>query len=160
MSRQQEWGEDVSVKIRSLGDCLAGLMFVGFGTAAVVIGRDYPMGTAMRMGPGYFPTLLGVLLAILGAAVVLRSLLGSPAPAPSFSLKALGLILAAVAAFAFTVERLGIIAAVILLVLISSLASGERFRWVEVLAVAAVMVALAIGLFTKGLGLPFRLAPF
>jgi hypothetical protein len=133
-------------------------MFIGFGAAAVVIGRDYPMGSAMRMGPGYFPTILGALLALLGAAVLVRSLAGSPAPAPSFSLKALGLILASVAAFALTVERLGIIAAVVLVVLISSLAS-ERFRWHEVLLLAGIMVAIAIGLFTKGLGLPFRLAP-
>ena len=108
----QERGEDVVARIRSLTDCLAGLMFIGFGAAAVVIGRDYPMGSAMRMGPGYFPTILGALLAVLGAAVLVRSLLGSPAPAPSFSLKALAVILAAVAVFAFTVERLGIVAAV------------------------------------------------
>ena len=56
-------------------------------------------------------------------------------------------------------ERLGVIAAVVLVVLVSALAS-ERFRWREVLPLALVMVALAVGLFTKGLGLPFRLTPF
>jgi hypothetical protein len=152
-------GEDVSARIRSLGDGLAGLMFIGFGAAAVVIGRAYPMGSAMRMGPGYFPTIVGALLAVLGVAMLARSLAGTAVPAPSFSFKALGLILASVAAFALTVERLGIIAAVVLVVLISSLAS-ERFRWREVLPLMVVMVALAVGLFTKGLGLPFRLMPF
>jgi hypothetical protein len=135
-------------------------MFIGFGAAAIVIGRDYPMGSAMRMGPGYFPTIVGALLAILGVAVLVRSLAGTAVSAPSFSFKAMGLILAAIAAFALTVERLGIIAAVILVVLISSLASGERFRWHETLLLMAVMVALAVGLFTKGLGLPFHLTPF
>ena len=150
----------MSVRIRSLGDCLAGLMFIGFGAAAVVIGRAYPMGSAMRMGPGYFPTIVGALLVILGVTGLVRSLVGTAVPAPSFSLKALTLILTSVAVFALTVERLGIVAAVVLVVLISSLASGERFRWHEVLLLAGVMVALAIGLFTKGLGLPFRLVPF
>jgi hypothetical protein len=134
-------------------------MFIGFGAAAFFIGRDYPMGSAMRMGPGYFPTILGSLLALLGLAILVRGAVGAATPPPSFSLKPLVLILAAVAAFALTVERLGIIAAVLLVVLVSALA-GERFRWREVLPLALIMVALAVGLFTKGLGLPFQLAPF
>jgi hypothetical protein len=113
----------------------------------------------MRMGPGYFPTILGALLALLGLAVLVRSLAGSATPRPSFSLKSLALILASVAAFALSVERLGIVAAVVLVVLVSALAS-ERFRWREVLPLALIMVVLAVGLFTKGLGLPFRLVPF
>jgi putative tricarboxylic transport membrane protein len=134
-------------------------MFIGFGAAAIVIGRHYPMGSAMRMGPGYFPLILGGLLALLGAAVLVRSLAGTAVAPPSFSFKPLALILASVAAFALTVERLGIIGAVVLVVLISALAS-ERFRWQEVLPLALIMVALAVGLFTKGLGLPFPLTPF
>jgi hypothetical protein len=149
----------VGARIRSLADFLAGLMFLGFGAAALLIGRDYPMGSAMRMGPGYFPTILGSLLALLGVAILVRALAGSAASPPSFSLKPLALILAAVAAFALSVERLGIIAAVILVVLISAAAS-ERFRWREVVPLAAIMGALAVGLFVKGLGLPFRLTPF
>lgn len=149
----------MGTRVRSVTDLLAGLMFLGFGAAAIFIGRDYPMGSAMRMGPGYFPTILGGLLAVLGVAVLARALLGAPAPPPSFSLKPLTLVLASVAAFALSVERLGIIAAVVLVVLVSALAS-ERFRWREVLPLALIMAALAVGLFTKGLGLPFRLAPF
>ena len=148
-----------STRVRSVADFLAGLMFVAFGAAAIFIGRDYPMGSAMRMGPGYFPTILGALLAVLGVAVLVRSLAGTPTPAPSFSSKPLALVLASVAAFALTVERLGVIAAVVFVVVISAVAS-EEFRWREALAVALIMAALAVGLFAKGLGLPFRLAPF
>jgi hypothetical protein len=149
----------VRASIRSASDFLAGLMFIGFGVAAIVIGRAYPMGSAMRMGPGYFPMILGGLLTLLGLAVVARALAGSATAPPSFHLKPLILVLASVAAFALTVERLGIVVAVALVVLVSSLAS-ERFRWQEVLPLTLVMVALAVGLFTMGLGLPFRFAPF
>jgi len=152
-------GGMVGTRVRSVADFLAGLMFVAFGAAAIIIGRDYPIGSAMRMGPGYFPTVLGGLLAVVGLGVLVRSLAGSAAPPPSFSLKPLALVLAAVLAFALTVERLGIVAAVVLVVGVSALAS-EAFRWREVLLVAVIMVALAIGLFTKSLGLPFRLTPF
>ena len=145
--------------IRSASDFLAGLMFIGFGVAAIVIGRAYPMGSAMRMGPGYFPMILGGLLTLLGLAVLARALAGTATAPPSFHLKPLILVLASVAAFALTVERLGIIVAVALVVLVSSLAS-ERVRWQEVLPLTLVMVALAVGLFTMGLGLPFRLTPF
>jgi hypothetical protein len=149
----------VGTRIRSVADFLAGLMFVAFGAAAIIIGRDYPVGSAMRMGPGYFPRLLGGFLAVLGVGILVRSLAGSATPAPSFSLKPLTLVLASVIAFALTVERLGIVAAVVLVVAISALGSDD-FRWREVLGVALIMAALAVGLFTKGLGLPFRLTPF
>jgi hypothetical protein len=155
----QQDGGDVGARVRSFADFLAGLMFLGFGAAAIIIGRDYPMGSAMRMGPGYFPAILGGLLALLGVAILVRALVGAKAPPPAFSVKPLALVLASVAAFALSVERLGIIAAAALVVVISAVAS-EDFRWREVLAVAVIMVALAVGLFTKGLGLPFRLTPF
>lgn len=145
--------------IRNTTDLLAGLMFIGFGAAAIVLGRDYPMGSAMRMGPGYFPTVLGGLLVLLGVAILARGFLGRAVARPAFALRPLVLILAAVSLFALSVERLGIIAAVALVVLVSAAAS-ERFRWREVLPLALIMIGLAVGLFTKGLGLPFRLGPF
>jgi len=55
----------VQLKIKNPEDFWAGIMFLGFGVLAVYISQDYPMGTAMRMGPGYFPTYLGALLIVL-----------------------------------------------------------------------------------------------
>ena len=149
----------MGTRFRNPTDILAGLLFLGFGTAALVLARDYPIGSAMRMGPGYFPSLLGILLAALGLAVLLQGFVSGDAPAPAFRPRPLFLILLSVALFAISVERAGIIAAVALVVLVSASASG-RFRWVEVLSVTAVMGVLAVALFTKALGLPFRLSPF
>ena len=63
----------VQLKIKSQEDFWAGLMFIGFGVLAIVISRDYPMGSAMRMGPGYFPTSLGAIMVLLGSIITLLS---------------------------------------------------------------------------------------
>jgi hypothetical protein len=144
--------------IRGKQDFLAGLLFVSFGLAAVIIGRDYPFGTSMRMGPGYFPTILGWLLTALGLVLVVRGMLLRDEPLGRIALAPTLFVLGAVALFALTVERLGIVVSVALVVLVSALPSGH-FRWHEVLGLAVVMIALAVGLFTYGLGLPFKILP-
>ncbi|HXV07661.1 MAG TPA: tripartite tricarboxylate transporter TctB family protein [Burkholderiales bacterium] len=144
--------------IRSRQDFLAGLLFVFFGAFALVLARNYPLGTAMRMGPGYFPTILGGMLVALGGAVIVRAFVLPGDKLGGVGLMPLLLVLASVALFAVTVERFGIVLSVVLVVFVSSLASG-RFRWLEVGLLAAVMVALGVGLFTKGLGLPFKIFP-
>lgn len=144
--------------IRGRQDFLAGLLFVFFGAFALYLARNYPVGSAMRMGPGYFPTILGGMLVVLGTAVLVRGLIAPGEKLGRSALMPLVLVLASVALFAVTVERLGIVVSVVLVVFVSSLASG-RFKWLEVTLLAAVMVALAVGLFTKGLGLPFKILP-
>jgi hypothetical protein len=61
------------MKIRNQKDFWAGLMFLAFGLGFAIIARNYQMGTAVRMGPAYFPTVLGGLMAVLGAIVLVRS---------------------------------------------------------------------------------------
>jgi hypothetical protein len=148
----------VGFGIRGRQDFLAGLLFVFFGAFALYLARNYPVGSAMRMGPGYFPTILGGMLVVLGTAVLVRGLIAPGEKLGRSALMPLVLVLASVALFAVTVERLGIVVSVVLVVFVSSLASG-RFKWLEVTLLAAVMVALAVGLFTKGLGLPFKILP-
>lgn len=131
---------------------------MSFGAVALYVGRDYPMGTAMRMGPGYFPTILGGLVTLLGLVLAARGLI---VQGPSISAPAVApliFVLASVALFALTVEDFGIVVAVVGVVVASSLARG-RPHWGEILLVSMVMIALAVGLFTKGLGLPFGIWP-
>ena len=66
--------------IRNPKDFLSGLMFLGFGGGAIFLGQDYEVGQAIRMGPGYFPLVLGALLCLVGAACVARSLVLAGAP--------------------------------------------------------------------------------
>ena len=64
----------MAFRIRHSKDFFAGLIFIAVGVIAVIVGRDYSLGTTTRMGPGYFPALLGWLLAILGAIILFRSI--------------------------------------------------------------------------------------
>lgn len=61
------------MKIKNGKDFWAGLMFLGFGLSFMLLAQNYPMGSALRMGAAYFPTVLGGLLAILGGVVFLRA---------------------------------------------------------------------------------------
>ena len=148
----------MSSRIRSPRDFCAGLIFLFFGALAAYIARDYPMGSAVRMGPGYFPYLLGILLALLGVVICLKSLLVHGERIESASLRALLLVLGAIGVFAGVIESAGIVIATALLVGIGAAASPES-RVREVAVLIAFMLVLAVGVFTYGLGLPFKIFP-
>ena len=148
----------MSISIRSPRDFCAGLIFLFFGALAAYVARDYPMGSAVRMGPGYFPYLLGILLALLGVAICIKSLVIRGERIEAASPRALLLVLGAVGVFAATIEIAGIVIATVLLVGVGAAASPEsRLREVAVLIV--FLLALAVGVFTYGLGLPFKIFP-
>jgi hypothetical protein len=134
-------------------DFWSGMIFLGAGVAFVGFGRHYPMGTTMRMGPGYFPIVLGGLLALIGLSLILRALL-QPGPAVGrMACGKLALVTLSNVLFALLLRRLGLAAALILLVVVSAYAS-KRFRWPVALTLA---VGLAVGssiIFVWLLGLP------
>ena len=104
------------MKIRNPKDFYAGLLFGFFGLLTVVIDRSYPMGTAARMGPGYFPFVLGSVLTLLGLIITLRSLWIAGPPMDGYVLRPLILISGSVVAFAIFVDSLGLIVAILGLV--------------------------------------------
>ncbi len=148
----------MSISIRSPRDFCAGLIFLFFGVLATYIARDYPMGSAVRMGPGYFPYLLGILLALLGVVICIKSLLIHGERIESVNLRALLLVLGAVGVFAGTIESAGIVIATAVLVGIGAAASPES-RLHEVAILIVFLLALAVGVFTYALGLPFKIFP-
>src|SRR4030095_8030134 len=85
--------EESMAFIRHPKDVFAGLLFIAFGIAAIVIGSGYALGTAARMGPGYFPRILGLLLIVLGLALALRALRISGPPIPVFKWRPLLVVL-------------------------------------------------------------------
>ena len=116
--------------IRHPKDFWAGVLFILFGAGACIIALDYAMGTAGRMGPGYFPRALGVLLATLGAILVLRSfrLQGEQLAFPT--LKPMFIVLGSVLLFGITVNYVGLVLATLIIVMAASTASHE-YRWKE-----------------------------
>ena len=145
-------------RIRHPKDFFAGLMFVAFGLAAIVIGAGYPLGAAARMGPGYFPRILGILLIVLGAALALRALRLQGTRITLESPRPLLIVIGSVVLFGLTAPTLGLVIASILLIFVSSAASSE-FRWKEALVSGVVLAALSVAGFIWGLGLQFSVWP-
>lgn len=147
------------MRIRNPTDFWTGLLFGGFGLfAAIYAAMSYKLGTAVRMGPGYFPTWVGGLVALLGLVVMLRSLTLEGPALPRMRLRPVIFVLGGSLAFGYLLKPLGMVAATIVLVIISA-AGGHEFRWREVLLLAVGLAAFAVGVFVYGLGLPFPLWP-
>jgi hypothetical protein len=212
--------EEEAMHIKNGKDLWAGLMFVGAGLSFMLVSQNYPMGSALRMGPAYFPTMLGGLLAILGALVLIRAFVSKiehpikvlqfrlplliasfviglatyvasggviffgawatsftdnlfkDAPMAQFVLTGLALflfvgafgpramfvILLAVVIFGYALKPLGLVAAIVLLIVLSAV-GGHDFRKKEVVILTIAMVLFGVLVFVKGLGLPFNLWP-
>jgi hypothetical protein len=144
--------------LRNNRDFLAGLLFMVLGGLAVALARDFPMGTAMRMGPGYFPTALGIILFLFGVYVVARGVRSRVQVRGDWGWRPLALITLAIVVFGFLLERLGLIPASLAMFFVAA-AAGREFRFLEVLLLAAVMTAFSVLVFIWGLKLPYPLLP-
>ena len=144
--------------IRNPKDFGSGCLFAGFGLVAVVLGATYPAGTAARMGPGYFPRALGIILIVLGTILIVKSLRTTGARISLPTLKPLLVVLGSVLLFGMTVVPLGLVLATILLVVASSVASHE-FRWKEATIASVVLAAFVVAVFGYGLKLQLPILP-
>jgi hypothetical protein len=149
----------MGLRIRSSQDFLTGCAFIAFGVATVVLAREYPLGSAARMGPGYFPTLLGVLLAGIGVLVLIRSLASTGGGNvgrlhPWLLLR----VLVAVAAFAVLLNPLGLVTTAVIVVLLAA-SAGHEFRWGEALFAAVALALFSYVLFVWGLNQPIPVWP-
>ncbi|WP_353154647.1 tripartite tricarboxylate transporter TctB family protein [Herminiimonas fonticola] len=142
--------------IRHPKDFWTGIIFLCIGLAAIIIGRDYTMGTAGKMGPAYFPTILGGLLALIGLVAAVRSFFIEGEPIGKFAVKELILILTGVLLFGFTIRGGGLVLAVFCIILFSAFAS-TKFKWTHGVALAAGMTLFAVVVFVKLLGLPIAI---
>ena len=146
------------MKIRAPKDFWAGLMFIGFGIGFAAVAQNYQMGNAVRMGPAYFPTMLGGLLAILGLAIFIQSLVVSGPKVSAFVFRPLILIIVAIVLFGVALKPLGMVIAAAILVFLGAF-GGHEFRWKEVAILYVVLAIFSVFVFVKGLGLPFPVWP-
>ncbi len=144
--------------VRSPKDLLAGLFFIAIGIAAIALATNYTLGTAARMGPGYFPRILGLLMIILGAALALRSLRLAGAALPGWKWRPVLIVLGSVVVFGAIVTHAGLVLSTILLIVMASAASRE-FRPREALISGILLAALAVGVFVVGLKLQIGIWP-
>jgi putative tricarboxylic transport membrane protein len=149
----------MAVKIKAPKDFWAGVMFIGcvvFFTIYALM--HYQMGTAVRMGPAYFPAVLGGLLAFLGTLTLIESLAVSGPPVPKFAFRPLILISLACVLYGYTMKPLGLLGATALLVFVSAY-GGHEFKWKEVIILFLILVVFSVLVFVKGLTLPFPICP-
>jgi hypothetical protein len=145
-------------KIPRPKDFYAGLLFVAFGALAIFLGRSYPLGSAARMGPGYFPRLLGILLIVLGIALSLTALRGQGPPLPGWKWRPVSIVLLSVVAFGLVLTHAGLVLSTIGLIVVASTASRE-FRFRESLLSGVLLAALSVGVFVIGLKLQLPIWP-
>jgi len=146
------------VVVRSPKDLLAGLLFIAAGIAAIAIAANYTLGTAARMGPGYFPRMLGMLLIVLGAILAARSLRLTGPPLPGWKWRPVLVTLGSVVMFGLIVNRVGLVISTILLIVMASAASHE-FRLRDAVISGIALAALAVGVFVIGLKLQIGIWP-
>ena len=144
--------------VRSPKDFYAGLLFIAFGIAALVIGSNYTLGSAARMGPGYFPRLLGILLVVLGALLSLRALRLQGSPIPAWRWRPTLVVLASVVIFGLILNFAGLVLSTIVLIIMASAASHE-FRPREATISAVFLAALCVGIFVIGLKMQIGIWP-
>ena len=142
--------------VRDSAGFVAGLLFLAVGLGAIGVASDYPIGSALHMGPGYFPIVLGVLLVLVGVASVVRALVVTTAVSERIALRPLLVIGAAVVVFAVGIDRIGLIPTVFVSALLACMA-GSRPRVMESCVIAACLSVMAAGIFFYGLKLPFSL---
>ena len=145
-------------KIPRPKDFYAGLLFVAFGVFAIIVARNYPLGTAARMGPGYFPRLLGILLIVLGGALSLAALRGRGPALPGWKWRPVSVVLLSVVAFGLVLTHAGLVLSTIGLIAVASTASRE-FRFKESLLSGVLLAALSVGVFVIGLKLQLPIWP-
>ena len=157
------------MRIKSQKDFFSGLMFAAVGGAFAAVSSTYTIGTGARMGPGYFPLVLGVLLAGLGVVIALRSFTSGPEggdPVGRFAWRPLFFIIAANLAFgaclgglpSIGLPPLGLILGIFILTFVASLASDE-FNPKETLILSIVLSVFSYGAFIKLLNLQFPVWP-
>ena len=162
------------MKIKAPKDFWAGLMFIAVGVFFVIVAvgtpefidrivgqkliPGYQIGSAVRMGPAYFPIVLGGMLAFLGAVVLLDSLVEEGPPVAKFHFRPLLFLAASSLAFAYLLKPLGLPLASIALIFISAF-GGHEFKWKEVAILSVVLVIFSVLIFVKALVLPFPICP-
>jgi len=146
------------MKMKSPRDFWAGLMFSAFGLFFLAAGRNYRMGTATNMGPAYFPTVLGGLMAVLGGIMFLQSFVVRGEKVPAMHFRPLFFIILSLLLFGYLLKPIGLVFALAFL-LVASAFAGHESKLKEVLILSVGLILFSVLVFVKGLRLPFPLWP-
>jgi hypothetical protein len=148
------------LKIKNEKDFWSGVMFVAFGLFFALFAQNYAFGTAQRMGPAYFPTVLGALLAILGVIITLTGLAreDKDGKIDKFNFREIGWVMGSVVLFGVLLIPAGAMVAILVLVFVSMMGSHE-FHWKEALILGIAMAIMVYVVFIWGLGVTIPIWP-
>lgn len=133
-------------------DFLSGAMFIAFGLLALYFGQNLALGTTVRMGPGYVPRMLALIMMGLGAIICIIGLVAGSEPVEKPKWKPIVMVTIGIVCFALLFERAGLLPALIVLIGISSL-GGEEFKLTEVIGNMVVLAIICTVVFKVGLGM-------
>jgi hypothetical protein len=145
-------------------DFWSGLFFLVVGGAACVYAMlSYRIGTPARMGPGFFPALVGGLIALIGAVILVLDIKAARAAAADtgqseFGLVPLATTIGSVVAFALLLKPFGLIVSVAAMVMIARIARPGAWR--EIIALSTIICLIAFLIFSVGLRMPFKVVPW
>ena len=146
-------------RLKSGQDIATGLIFVLVGVLGLWIGWDYPRGSALRPGTGVFPAILSWCLVASGSLVWLKALLTDGPKLDQWAWRPIIMITLATVAFALLIDRAGLVVTMVVTMTLAALGTHET-RWREFVVFTVIMLAIGLGLFIWGLGMPVKVFPW
>lgn len=139
---------------RNNRDFFAGLAYIATGASGWYMALDYPFGSALRMGPGYFPIVLSWIMIVFGIIIMMMGVKNNVKFKGNWSIRALIILPIATAVFGYMMEEAGFLPALMVLIPLSA-ASSREFNWKEIVPLTIGLTVMCAGLFIYGLGLPY-----
>lgn len=147
------------MRIRNKRDFIAGIMLFCIGLVVLLIASNYRMGTAFRMGPGYFPVALSILLIVLGlitAGIAIKS--GTEVASPKVAWRPLLVVSCAIVVFGLFINNAGLVVMTFVMTVISRF-SRPGYPWMETAVLGAVLSIVCAAVFHFGLNIQMPLLP-
>ncbi|MDQ2079411.1 tripartite tricarboxylate transporter TctB family protein [Xanthobacteraceae bacterium Astr-EGSB] len=144
--------------IKGTKDFWAGAVFVAFGAAALMMAQSYSLGIVSRMGPGYFPRMLSILLMVVGGVSIVRSFFVAREALPAFALRPALVVIGSLVACGYLLPRAGLVIALSVL-MFGAASASEKFRaeWKKLILLTAATIAFCAIVFVQLLGISLPL---
>jgi len=146
----------MKTELRDNKDFWAGVMFIAIGAAAMIISRNYRFGSALLMGPGFFPMVIGGILIVFGICIIAIGLHTGEKIKIHVSFRPLILVTLALVLFGYLMDHVALLPALLVLIF-GSMAGGREFKLKEALLMTGLLIVLAWAVFIWGLDLPYPL---
>jgi len=159
MSGQPGGGTFSPLNIKSSQDLLCGFLFILLGVLGLYVSRDYAMGSPVRLGTGVFPRILCWGLIICGVAVMAKAFFTDGERLTPWAMRPVILVTLGTVLFSVLIDRVGLIVAMTVLMICGALA-GQGHRWKQTALFMVIMIAIGVGLFIEGLGMPIKVLPW